>query len=231
MKRMIMSILALAPLTYGSLFAGFQGPEETKISTSVAEAKKSAKNSKAALTGNIIKKNKNGQYTFKDTTGEILVWIDDDKMEGFTVTPETNVTISGSFTHDSGTIEGSAEFDVNKVQVNNAKKDSAESVPPPPSDATQVGSGTHGECSYTRYSIKQSPISVVDYFDKQFKAGDWKILSKGGGGSSWGGGAGITANKGLQYVKVQAGGRASETFFNIILGSSKKAVEHCDVEE
>lgn len=223
MKRIILSILLFTPLTYGSLFAGFQGPEDKKIIT-VAEAKNSTKNSKATFTGNIIKKITDGQYTFRDATGEIIVWIDDDKLEGFTVTPETDVTISGEFTQGDN-----AGFNVNKVQVNSAKN--ASKSLSPPDGAMQVSSGTSGKCSYIRYSINQSPINVINYFEKQLKADNWKILSKGGGGSSYGGGAGLTAKKESQYIKVQAGGTASKSFFHIISGSSKKAVEHCDVEE
>ena len=103
MKQIILAVLSLTILACSNLLADFQGPIDIKNITTVAEAQKSQEDTKVVLTGNIIKKINDEHYTFKDKTGEINVEIDDDKLQGINITPETSVTIYGEIDKDDDT--------------------------------------------------------------------------------------------------------------------------------
>ena len=45
--------------------------------------------------GRIVASLGDEKYTFQDATGSVMVEIDDDEWHGITVTPETNLEISG----------------------------------------------------------------------------------------------------------------------------------------
>ncbi|HBM16002.1 MAG TPA: hypothetical protein DD381_06635 [Lentisphaeria bacterium] len=235
MKRIIISIFAVMALSSTNLFAGFQGPGTRKDlnTTTVAEARNSPEDTKVIIKGNITESIKDELYVFKDKTGEINVKIDNDKLKNITVTPEISITIYGEVDNDSDL--GGIGIDVDKIQLDStpvaASVKSTASIQPP-SGAEEVVTGTDRGCTYTRYSITQSPRDVVNYFDKQFKSEGWKVTNKGGGGSSYGGGAGLRAEKNGTYSKVDAGGEnGSDTYFNVWFGSNKNDIDHCDIRD
>ncbi len=81
---------------------------------SVAEVKNLADDTYVTLEGRLIGYKKEGKrsddYRFEDSTGEILVEIDDDLWQGQRVTPETKVKILGEF-------DKSHKKDNDKVEV------------------------------------------------------------------------------------------------------------------
>ena len=67
---------------------------------------------KAVLRGNIVRQVKHEKYLFKDSTGEIVVEIDDDDWGGVTVGPNDTVELIGEIDKDFNKIE----FDVDIVK-------------------------------------------------------------------------------------------------------------------
>ena len=116
-----------------------------------------------------------------------------------------------------------------KATSNNTTITTASVPVPPPDSAQELKSDTTIGCSSNRYSTEQSPKEVINYYDAQLKSNGWKITSKGGGGSSYGGGAGLSAEKSGQYININAGGGGgSDTYFTVCFGSDKKAVRNCN---
>ena len=72
---------------------GFKGPGPAK--TTVAEAIKLRDDSPVTLQGYIVERLGDERYTFKDTTGTVIIEIDDDNWGGLEVTPENEVVIEG----------------------------------------------------------------------------------------------------------------------------------------
>lgn len=108
MKKMLLPFLAVLCLVMGSVaFAssaaspvsgasgkgGFKGPGPAK--TTVAEAIKLRDDSPVTLQGYIVERLGDERYTFKDTTGTVIIEIDDDDWGGLEVTPENEVVIEG----------------------------------------------------------------------------------------------------------------------------------------
>ena len=81
--------------TYGQ--GGFQGPTAHAQITTVAQARKARDDAPVTLTGHIVQRmaGDDDNYLFRDNTGEIVVDIDHEVFRGRTVTPETQVRISG----------------------------------------------------------------------------------------------------------------------------------------
>ena len=86
--------------TYGQ--GGFQGPMAQAQVSTVAEARKARDDAPVTLTGHIVQRmpNDDDNYLFRDNTGEIVVDIDHEVFRGRTVTPDTQVRISGEVDHD-----------------------------------------------------------------------------------------------------------------------------------
>ena len=76
---------------------GFQGPGGNGSATTVAQARKAWDDSWVVLTGHIVSRagGDHEHYIFRDSTGEIIVDIDDKYFNGRTVTPQNLVRISG----------------------------------------------------------------------------------------------------------------------------------------
>lgn len=81
---------------------GFQGPMAQAQVSTVAEARKARDDAPVTLTGHIVQRmpNDDDNYLFRDNTGEIVVDIDHEVFRGRTVTPDTQVRISGEVDHD-----------------------------------------------------------------------------------------------------------------------------------
>ncbi|MBQ7609223.1 MAG: NirD/YgiW/YdeI family stress tolerance protein [Desulfovibrionaceae bacterium] len=76
---------------------GFQGPGGSAGVTTVAQAKKAWDDTPVVLTGHIVSRagGDHEHYIFRDSTGEIVVDIDDKLFYGRTVTPQTTVRLYG----------------------------------------------------------------------------------------------------------------------------------------
>ncbi len=76
---------------------GFQGPGGQARVTTVAQAKSARDDAPVVLTGHIVSRAEGDheRYLFRDSTGEIVVDIDDKLFMGRTVTPETTVRLFG----------------------------------------------------------------------------------------------------------------------------------------
>lgn len=76
---------------------GFEGPVSGAEAETVASALKLHQDSRVALTGNILSRvaGEQDEYIFSDATGKIPVCITPEKFQGYTVTPEVRVRLSG----------------------------------------------------------------------------------------------------------------------------------------
>lgn len=79
---------------YGGNYGGFTGPLAPGVNT-VAGALKAWDDTMVTLKGNIIRQVAHEKYEFKDSTGVIIVEIDDDKWYGLSVGPNDVVEIYG----------------------------------------------------------------------------------------------------------------------------------------
>ncbi len=74
---------------------GFEGPGVAQSLTTVKEALAAKDDASVILRGKIINSLGDEKYTFQDSTGEVVVEIDDDDWHGVKVTPENTVEIYG----------------------------------------------------------------------------------------------------------------------------------------
>ncbi len=108
MKKSILALLAAvavvatAQAQTGGGFAnptpnpgGFAGPGPGNSALTVKDALKQRDDSWVVLQGRIVASLGDEKYTFQDATGSVVVEIDDEDWRGITVTPETNLEISG----------------------------------------------------------------------------------------------------------------------------------------
>lgn len=84
---------AKTPANQGN-YGGFTGPQAQGANT-VAAALKAWDDTMVTLKGNIIRQIAHEKYEFKDSTGVIIVEIDDDKWYGLSVGPNDVVEIYG----------------------------------------------------------------------------------------------------------------------------------------
>ncbi len=111
MKKTMMALLAAvavvatAQAQTGGGFAnpnpgGFAGPGPGNSALTVRDALKQRDDSWVVLQGRIVASLGDEKYTFQDATGSLMVEIDDDEWRGITVTPETNLEISGELDNE-----------------------------------------------------------------------------------------------------------------------------------
>ena len=79
---------------YGGNYGGFTDPQAQGANT-VAGALKARDDTIVTLKGNIIRQVAHEKYEFKDSTGVMIVEIDDDKWNGLSVGPNDVVEIYG----------------------------------------------------------------------------------------------------------------------------------------
>jgi len=121
MKQIISLIITLSILTSINLLADFQDPSESYEKTTVVKLKRLDKGTSVTLTGNIIKKLKNNNYIFKDSTGQINVKIRAKLIKELTITPKAGVTISGELDKFMRAGIGSSNtIIVDKVEINSS---------------------------------------------------------------------------------------------------------------
>jgi uncharacterized protein (TIGR00156 family) len=95
---------------------GFEGPGAQAIITTVAQAKSARDDAKCELIGNIVEQlpGDDDLYLFKDSTGEIVIELDDDLFKGRTVTPQNQIRIYGEVDNDAFE---KTQIDVKKFDV------------------------------------------------------------------------------------------------------------------
>lgn len=89
---------------------GFNGPHKT---FTVAQSKTLQDDTKVMLEGQITKKISHEHYEFKDSTGTVVVEIDDHKWMGQSVSPSDTVRLEGEVDKDGNKID----IDVKKVTL------------------------------------------------------------------------------------------------------------------
>lgn len=99
---------------------GFEGPVTGAQADTVAKALKMPHDARVVLTGNITSSiaGEKNLYIFKDNTGEITAHITPRQFKGNTVTPSTNIQISGKLDKPE-TPQSAAKVKVNKLDILN----------------------------------------------------------------------------------------------------------------
>ncbi len=110
-KLLTTSVFTLALSFAGSASAAFQGPGLTPVS--VAEALKMNDDAPVVLNGQIEKSLGGEKYQFKDSTGTVVIEIDDEDWRGLDVKPEDVITIKGEVDKDMF----KTEIDVDSVEL------------------------------------------------------------------------------------------------------------------
>lgn len=110
MKKISMFAVACIAMSGGARAAmngmmpgGFTGGENVILT--VEQVKGMNDNSKVWVEGSIIQKNGDEKYLFQDSTGSIMVEIDDDAWHGLVVGPTDIVRIYGEVDHGLFTTE------------------------------------------------------------------------------------------------------------------------------
>ena len=88
---------AHAAMTDNVMGGGFSGGENVILT--VEQVKGMNDNSKVWVEGSIIQKNGDEKYMFQDSTGSIMVEIDDDAWHGLVIGPTDVVRIYGEVDH------------------------------------------------------------------------------------------------------------------------------------
>lgn len=118
MKKIFLSLLAMfasVQMVHAQANGGFEGPgATTNASITVAEALKLNDDAKVTLVGKIVNSLGDEKYTFQDTTGEIVIEIDDEDWNGIKVTPENTIEINGEIDRD---VNEPVKIDVDTFRV------------------------------------------------------------------------------------------------------------------
>lgn len=99
---------------------------------------------------------------------------------------------------------------------------------PAPAGATQInqdqlaGGGVH-----TAYTTTEAPAQVVSAYQTVLQGAGWTVQNSGGGGSAYGGNAGLTATEGARHLSLEAGGPTGQTFVDLCVWTSKPSNNSC----
>ena len=101
----------------------------------------------------------------------------------------------------------------------------------PPAGSSKLASRSSGATTWTRYSTRATPKSVVSSYRASLTSAGWAVVQAAGGGGGWGpyggSGGGLTAKKSGAYADVQAGAaRSSKTYFETCAGDGARGL--CD---
>lgn len=125
MKKVILAVFAMfaainlanAQFTgnpAGATAGGFAGPRDSSVANmTVKQALDMRDDSIVVLTGKIISSLGDEKYLFGDSTGQVIIEIDDEDWHGVTVTPENTIEIVGELDKEL--------FDKTKIDVNSFK--------------------------------------------------------------------------------------------------------------
>ena len=105
MKKTVLTLgvlLASTTLANAQFVAGgFDGPSANSVAmTTVKDAQNQRDDTMVTLQGNIVNSLGDEKYTFKDSTGEMVIEIDDEDWHGVKVVPENVVEIYGEVDRD-----------------------------------------------------------------------------------------------------------------------------------
>lgn len=98
---------------------------------------------------------------------------------------------------------------------------------PAPAGLQKVSEDSKDGGTHTYYRGTSSAAEIVDAYKAELESDGWSIVTSGGGGSSWGGGAGLTATRGSAYLVMEAGGESGETNVNLCVWPSKPDDDNC----
>lgn len=93
--------------------------------------------------------------------------------------------------------------------------------------AEKVKEEAKGEGTHTLYRSKASAADLMKSYRSTLDADGWTIAGSDSGGSSWGGGAGLTATKGSEYLVMRAGGEAGRTHIDLCVWPRKPDDDDC----
>lgn len=125
MKKVILAVFAMfavinlasaqfAGNQAGVSVGGFNGPRDPSISNmTVKQALDMRDDSIVVLTGKIVNSLGDEKYLFRDSTGDVIIEIDDEDWHGVTVSPENTIEIVGELDKEF--------FDKPKIEVNSFK--------------------------------------------------------------------------------------------------------------
>lgn len=85
------------PVGRPTQMGGFEGPVSGAHAETVEMAQKLHQDSRVVLTGHILSRvaGERDEYIFRDHTGEMCVIIEPDMFQGYTITPDVKVRLSG----------------------------------------------------------------------------------------------------------------------------------------
>lgn len=98
---------------------------------------------------------------------------------------------------------------------------------PAVADAQKMSEEAKGAGTHIYYTSRQSAQDVMSAYRSTLEADGWTIDSMGGGGSAWGGNAGLTASKGAEYLVMSIGGETGATNIDLCVWPSKPADDNC----
>ena len=119
MKR-IMTLLILGGIivSSGVVFAGHETGRACNIKQmSISEALKKNDDEKVTIKGNIVNKISSDKYTFKDSTGSMVVDIDNDKWSGISSDTKDMLELTGEIERKNNSVELDVDM-VKKVSNN-----------------------------------------------------------------------------------------------------------------
>jgi uncharacterized protein (TIGR00156 family) len=96
-------VLLSAAVVYSR--GGFTGPKAEASPVSVSEAKKLADEAKVVLSGNITKSLGDEKYEFRDSTGTIIIEVDNKVWRGVSVDEKAFVEIRGEIDAENNSVE------------------------------------------------------------------------------------------------------------------------------
>ncbi|MTH97279.1 hypothetical protein [Roseibium sp. RKSG952] len=98
---------------------------------------------------------------------------------------------------------------------------------PPIPGADEAGTEPKGSGTRTSYTSSKSPEEIMRSYEDTLKGDGWQIHSAGGGGSSWGGGADLSATKGGEYLVMSAGGTPGMTNIDLCVWPERPEDDDC----
>jgi uncharacterized protein (TIGR00156 family) len=111
--KLNVSVILFALIFSTSATANFVGPGSTSSTTTVKSIDNMNDDDNVILEGYIIKEIRSEHYTFKDSTGEIEIELDNEDFRGVKITPKTKVKIQGEIDKDWS----STTIDVDHIEL------------------------------------------------------------------------------------------------------------------
>lgn len=99
MNKPLLALLA-AGLVSAAAMAQFTGPSASRQVITVSEVEGTRRGARVTLEGNIVERQREDYFTFRDATGDIRVEIQRNVWQGREVGPETKVRITGDADRD-----------------------------------------------------------------------------------------------------------------------------------